>query len=158
MSKESSEVYKNMFVGIVIFVGGMIALVLLNKYLNGQPLLSFPMQKSIPQRLQPLEDASEAIHSTQPLGEAFDMEVNATAGITEIYDPTTHKIPWTSFDMNNNGPDPVYFCVNEWRDPQAPLMPGKSINVDMKKQGAIKKVYLKCDQGKTANISFYIIK
>ena len=95
---------------------------------------------------------------TIPVGEVFDLKVNVSGTITELYNHETQHLPWTSFDMDNNGPDPVYFCVNQWYSPQAPIQPGGTIHVDLKRRGSIKKVFLKCDSGQSSNVSFYIIK
>jgi hypothetical protein len=86
------------------------------------------------------------------------LKVNVSDVVTELYEPSIHHFPWTSFDMDNNGPSPVYFCVNKWYSPQAPIAPGGSIHVNLKTRGAIKKVYLKCDKGLNTSVSFYIVR
>jgi hypothetical protein len=89
--------------------------------------------------------------------QVYNLRYNVTDVILEIYKKTDY-LPWTSFDLTNNGPNPVYFCVNKWLSQEAPLPVGQSINVDLKRKNAINKIYLKCDRGLNANVYLYIRK
>jgi len=105
-----------------------------------------------------LSDIKNEINIEKPVGEFFNIDLDITSDITELYSAVSHKLPWSSFDLNNNGPNGVYFCVNKWYSPSAPLPAGKSISVDSKQRGAIKKLYLKCDAGETAHISLFVMR
>lgn len=154
-----TEIYHAMFVGVALFVGGMATLLLIMRYLSQSPTIVFKNGPLQPQPLKPLlSDIRQELNIEKPIGEFFDMDLAVTDQITELYDEYKHLLPWQSFDLSNNGPNNVYFSVNQWKSPQAALPPGKSINIDFKQRGAIKRVYLKCDSGETANISLYIIK
>lgn len=102
---------------------------------------------------------SEPIEIKLPeiVAQTYNLGYTVTDQFTEIYKQTDY-LPWSSFDLTNNGPNPVYFCVNKWLSPEAPLPVGQTINVDFKRKGAISKVYLKCDKGETAKVSLYIMK
>ena len=75
-----------------------------------------------------------------------------------LYDEAANGLNWTSFDLSNNGPNDVYFSVNDWEWAEAPLPVGQTVNIDLKKRAAIKRVYLKCDNGETADVGFIITK
>lgn len=106
---------------------------------------------------QPLNPPIATVDASEPPVQSYNLGFDITDQIYEIYKQTDY-LPWTSFDLTNIGPNPVYFCVNEWLSPEAPLPVGQSINIDFKKHGAIKKVYLKCDSGQRARVLFYIIR
>lgn len=89
--------------------------------------------------------------------QTLNLSYNVTDQIIEIYKQTDY-LPWSNFDLTNEGPNPVYFCVNKWLSPEAPLHVGRTINVPFKQKGGIKKVYLKCDKGQSAKVMFYINK
>ena len=151
-------------IGLIVFgvvaCLGIVALVILKLKDNTSPTASMIKVKPITQTIETpapqimLYPATETV----PAGELFDLKVNVSDTITELYNHETQHFPWTSFDMDNNGPDPVYFCVNRWYSPEASIQPGGTIHVDLKRREAIKKVYLKCDAGQNSNVSFYIIK
>lgn len=90
--------------------------------------------------------------------EFYDKGVNVTDQITEVYDEQRHGLQWEKFDITNNGPDPVYFSVNKWESPEAPLIAGLTIHVDYKDKGLINRVYLRCDIGNRANVSFFVMR
>ena len=148
-------------VGLAIagFIGILMAVYLLKQNNEAPPPPEAPLQVSLVPELKPvLTEIKEEIEVEKPEGFVFDMGVTVTDQITELYSPEAHKIPWTSFDMDNAGPSPVYFCVNAWTDPQTPLPAGQSIHIDLKKRGAINKVYLKCAPGGSSTVSLFIVK
>lgn len=149
------DTYKAMLFGIALFVSGIaVAIILLRIFQQPQPL-AYPAKilQSVEQPIVDIRPATELV----PAGEVMDLNVNVSDKITELY-MATDGFPWTSFDMDNLGPDPVYMCVNKWISPEAAIAGGGTIHIDLKRRGAIKKIYLKCDQGKNANISFYIVR
>jgi len=89
---------------------------------------------------------------------SFDMALDVTEQITELYDEANHKMPWSSFSIANEGPAPVYYSVNYWSDPQTAIPVGQSIPFDPKSRGGIHKVFLKCDAGLTTRVALNIIK
>jgi len=160
LSEKLSTAGLGLIVAGIVACVGIVALVILKLRNTTVPTAS---QKYLQPSVQYSETPTPAIAvypatETVPTGELFDLKVNVSDTITELYKSETQYFPWTSFDMDNNGPDPVYFCVNKWYSPQAPIQPGGTIHVDLKRQGAIKRVFLKCDSGQSSNVSFYIIK
>ena len=121
----------------------------------GQQTISAPPQ---PPDNEILNQILTEIQNQVPEGKVLNREYTITEAITELYDEATDGLNWTSFDLSNNGPNPVYFSVNDWEWAEAPLPVGQTINVDLKKRAAIKRVYLKCNSGETANVSFHITK
>ena len=150
-----------MLFGVALFIGGMIAIILINKLTQSSYSQSSYSQNYKIAQAKPISDmptvSLKPAMETTPTGELRDLNVNVSEQIREVFRPA-EGLPCTSFDMDNNGPDPVYFCVNRWINPQAPLNPGQSIHVDLKRQGAIKKIYLKCARGQNSNVSFFILK
>jgi len=149
---------KNMVIGIAIFVGGMVTVILLKNYFDAGGM-SFKKRITV---LKPastvLEEIKEEIEREKPVGEIVsNLSVNVTDAIVDLCHQK-EGFPWSSFDLTNVGPSPVYFSVNHWDSPEAPLPVGQSINVDLKKQGAIKRVYLKCDQGLNTVVSLYVVR
>lgn len=94
----------------------------------------------------------------KPLESMETRSVAVTDSLTTLWDEARHGLQWASFDLNNNGPDPVYVIVNTWNWPEAPLPVGLSIHVDFKGRAKIQKVWLKCDAGKRANVSIFVTK
>lgn len=146
-----------MLVGVAIFVGGMIAVVLLMRYLNKPALTTAQAQVSLPNNNNVMP-SSVHVETNVPSNEFFTRNENITDTVTMLYDEQFHGLNWTSFDIVNSGPDPVYFSVNNHDSMLSSISPGQSVSVDLKQKHMIKKVYLRCDAGKTANVSFYILK
>lgn len=105
-----------------------------------------------------LNDIRDEIAVEKPDGYAFNMNFNVTDAITDVYDQPRHKMPWSKVDIQNMGPNPVYFCVNDWNWSDAPLSVGLSINVDFQKRDSIKRLFLKCDSGLTTTVNLQIVK
>ena len=103
-----------------------------------------------------LREINNSINMQIPKGEVTDENVDVTGAITELYQQK-EGFPWTSFSMINHGPDGVYLSVNTWRQPESPVPFGQTVSIDLKKRGAIKRVYLKCDAGNTANVDIHAI-
>lgn len=105
-----------------------------------------------------LSEINDNIERQLPSGEVTDELVNVTDAIYEVWDEKENGLNWSSFTLSNNGPSPVYVCVNKWRQPLAPIAVGRSMSVDLKQRGAIKKIFLKCDAGGNANVTMHAIK
>jgi len=104
-----------------------------------------------------LREIRDDARSRIPVGEQSDELVSVTEAISELYQQK-EGFPWSSFDVVNNGPDPVYVSVNEWRQPEVSIPIGQSLSIDFKQKGAIKRVFLKCDNGDTASVGIHYIK
>lgn len=155
MLSDKTETYVSMLMGVALFVGGMIAVVLLMKYLN-KPATTQAQASS--GSLSQNVNIPVTVDANIPSTEFLTRNENITDFITMLYDEQFHGLNWTSFDIVNNGPNPVYFSVNNHDSMESSITPGQSVNVDLKQKHAIKKLYLKCDTGNTANVSFYILK
>jgi len=103
-----------------------------------------------------VQQEKEEIKKNQ-IEQVYNLSYAITDDIFEVYKKTDY-LPWQSFDLTNVGPNPVYFSVNKWLSPEAPLPVGQSINIDFKAKGGIRKVFLKCDRGETAKVLFYVVK
>lgn len=151
-----------MCVGIAIFVGGMIAVVFLMKYLKTTPVAQYEtaqtMKSIIPLSNPMLSNINNSINNQVPVGTFENRTLTITDTITLLDEKRDGGLNWTSCDITNNGPAGVYLSVNTWNWAEAPLPSGQSINIDLKQRGAIKKMYFKTDTGTTANISLYIMK
>jgi len=156
------EKYKAMLFGIAAFVGGMVAMFIIKKVLENKPISEVVSSDNILQTM-PVESVE-----TMPVAEEkarldtldiFDLNVDVTDKVEDIHiSKAKYKLPWTSFDLDNNGPDPVFFSVNKWNSPQAPLNAGQSIHINLKKSRGIRRVFLKCDKGQNTNVSLFIHK
>jgi len=109
-----------------------------------------------------LEDISESLahfrsefRSTIPKGYVEPIELTVTDKISKITKNKYATMPWISFDLFNDGPNPVYVVVNRnFVTRRAPLNSGESLTVDMKAP-IIEKIYLFCDKGNTASVRIY---
>jgi len=109
-----------------------------------------------------LEDIAESIaqlrsefRSTIPRGKIIPIELSLTDSITTLTREQYDTMPWMSFDLYNDGPDPVHVVVNEdFITEKAPLGSGESLKVDMKAP-IIEKVMLYCGVGNTASVRIY---
>jgi hypothetical protein len=156
MEDMSRETYTSMIVGVAFFVGGMIAVVLLMKLL-GQPAQA-QVSYTVPQNISVSSSEENAV-VTRPLSLiSFDTRSLKITDTVTMLDERDDVLNYTSFDLTNNGPNPVFFSVNSKDWPEAPLPVGQSINVDFKSKGGIKKIYFRCNKGETANIYLYILK
>lgn len=144
---------------VVTFIGGMIVYYFVSKQYPQQQLDKLVTQQV---SLMPVEniltDIKDEISSEKPVGQVFNRSYDVTEQITMIDQQREHAFPITSCDLTNVGPNPIYFSVNEWDWPEAPLPVNQSINLDLKRQGAIAKIYLKCDPGETSTAYMYIIR
>ena len=69
------------------------------------------------------------------------------------------RLPWFSFTIFNDGPNPVYMAVNsEYPETNTPLNPGNFLSVDFKKKDSIKQVILNCTQGNVANVRIFAMR
>jgi hypothetical protein len=154
---DKTETYISMLVGVTLFVGGMIAVIILMKLL-GQPQLKAQAQPQRQDYVSQNVNVPVTVDANASSNEFSTRNETITDFITMLYDDQFKGLNWTSFDIVNNGPDPVYFSVNNHDSMQSSITPGQSVTVDLKQKHAIKKVYLRCDTGKTANVNFYILK
>jgi len=149
-----------MIIGVAIFVGGMIAAVLLAKYLGQQQTIraqTAPQIVESPPVLTTQQPSFETLPQS-PQGEVFTRTIPVTSQTYLLDDKQLGGLNWTSFDLTNNGPGPVYISVNNMDWPESALPVGQTINIDFKQRNAIKKIYLKCDAGNTAEVLFWVVK
>jgi len=153
-----------MFVGIAIFVGGMVAVILLMKYLNQPASTQASSMESIPSVIpmalpsRQLENINESVKSMQPKGEFFTRVFDITDRVYMYRCKREGGLQYSSVDITNQGPNDVYLSVNNADWPEAPLPPGQSINIDFKNKAAIDKMYFRCNPGETAKLYLYIVK
>jgi hypothetical protein len=163
------KTYQNMLFGVLLFAGGMIALLLIQNYLKTGYILPPSSVNGITNNpatgnaILPIEtpsdpDISETIKAQQPAGSLSTRSYTITSTVKMLWSRRQNGLQWTSFDLINQGPDPVYVSVNTSDFPEAPLGVGQTLNVDLKQRGAIDKVYLRCDAGKTANVDLWVVK
>jgi len=124
-------------------------------------------EKPIPE-MQPFEPATailreikQEIQDQVPEGEALDKKVEVTNQITEVWDTdyeSQNGLNWMSCAVFNKGPNDVYVSVNKWTWPEAPLSVGQTMNFDFSKKKAIKKIFLKCDDGETSTVNIHAMK
>lgn len=148
-----------MLVGIAIFVGGMIAVYLILKYYTGlKAQTQLITQERVPFFMT--QPALPLVNTVQqsPKREVFTRRISVNSQTYLLEDKQLGGLNWTSFDLTNNGPSPVYFSVNNMDWPESPLPVGQTINIDFKQRNAIKKIYLKCDVGNTAEVMFWVVK
>lgn len=105
-----------------------------------------------------LTDINTTLKNKEPEGKTRDMLLNITDAVYMHTDEKEGGLNWTTCSILNSGPNNVYFAINEWEQPTAPLLPGESINIDFERRGAIKKIWLICDTGETAQVRIYAIK
>ncbi len=103
-------------------------------------------------------EIKEEIDTQQPVGEVTDMREAVTDQVKMLYDEAEHGLNWTSCSLVNDGPGGIYVAVNVWEQPAAPIPIGESIDIDLKRRGAIKKIYLVCDTGETSTVRLYALK
>jgi hypothetical protein len=118
----------------------------------GQTLIPVPTPTMV------LQEIRDEIQSKNPVGEVTDELINVTSVVQDVYDEALHGLQWTVCDVVNRGPNNVYIAVNEWKQPVAPLAPGEAQNIDLGKRGSIKRLYLKCDPGETAQVRLHALK
>jgi len=105
-----------------------------------------------------LIDFHQDYQQTIPKGMLLPIELTITDKLTVIDRNTPRmNIPWMTFDIFNDGPDPVYIAVNknyiEWI---APISIDESLTVNMRKT-QVEKVLLQCKKGKKANVRIYAL-
>jgi len=91
-------------------------------------------------------------------GEILDKKIEVSDTVYMLYDGKNKGLNWTACDITNRGPNNVYFCINKWRRPEAPLTPGLTANIDLGERGAIKKIFFICDKGETATVYIRVLK
>lgn len=157
------DTYENMLFGIAIFVGGMIAVVLLMKYLN-QPASAQVSPEPIPSVIpmvnpsRQLEKLNESVKSMQPKGEFFTRAFDITDRVYMYRCKREGGLQYHAIDVLNMGPSDVYLSVNTSDMPEAPIQPGHTINIDFKNRGAIDVLYFRCNPGEHAKVYLYIVK
>jgi len=91
-------------------------------------------------------------------------EFNVDDEVIELSADKLPSLPWISMTVFNDGGDPVHIYVNDYGTEslyymsQAPTDPplgaGDTLQVEMR-ASKIKKVFLVCDQGKTASVRIF---
>jgi hypothetical protein len=140
---------------------------ILKAYVGGSAYTSSPLENIEPIRpLEPLTsiltDIREDMQKKTPKGEVTDELITVT---DQVYlldglatGETTKELNWTSASITNTGPGNLYFAVNKWKQPDAPMTVGETQNIDLSARGAIKKIYLVSDAGSTTTASIRALK
>lgn len=105
-----------------------------------------------------LSDIKEEIQNQVPAGVSDDKYLAVTDVICMYTGSDDGPLNYTSCSVVNTGPNNVYVSVNEWNNPEAPITPGESQNFDFSRRGAIKKIFLICNAGETANVKIHAMK
>lgn len=135
---------------IVAFLGGMLTYYIINKtVISGaltkakqtvQAALPTPMLLTQPKPQLISPDLGALPQS--PKGEVFTRSINVDTSVYLLDDRHLGGLNWTSFDLTNNGPDGLYFSVNNMDMPESALPAGETIHIDFKQRQSIKKIYL----------------
>jgi len=157
---DRKEIYMDMLIGVLFFLGGMITFYLISRCLKPKPQQNhFIVENQRQEKLLPVLKTIENNLSMQmPKGEVIDMVVDVTDTVKMLYNEKTKGLNWSSFTITNIGSSPVYMSVNTWQKPESPIYPGENIDVDMKRRDAIKKIYLVCDKGKSSTVKIHAIR
>jgi len=157
------EIYLDMLFGVFLFVSGMIALYIIMKHLSQSrretPIIILKEDNtSLSELTDTMKNIERNLSLQTPKGEVTDMTVNVSDTVKMLYNEKNRGLNWSSFTITNIGNSPVYMAVNTWRRPQSPIYPGENIDVDFKRRGAIKKIYLVCDRGQTSTVKIHAVK
>lgn len=117
-----------------------------------------PPPEQFPAVLRALESIDTNISNQIPGGEHEIRMVNANGSIYELYNEATNGLNWMSVQICNNGPNSVYYSINNWENPESPIVPGQCQSINLMRQEAIKKIFFKCDAGEAASVSVYGMK
>jgi hypothetical protein len=104
-----------------------------------------------------LEPFIEEWRSTIPEGKVEMIPLSLTDRVTLLTPEEYHTMPWRSFHIYVDGPDPVYMGVNEEAVRKAPLNKGESLAVDFKKS-EISKIVLYCGSGQESSVRIFALK
>lgn len=102
-----------------------------------------------------LIDFFESWRGTVPKGELRPLRLAITDRITELDPGNTPGMPWFTFDIFVDGPDPVFLGVNvDFIRERSPLRAGEHLKVDVGKAN-INKVLLHCEQEKKSTVRIF---
>lgn len=160
MSDTSDTIYKSLFVGVTIFVGGIVAAVLLIRYLTEQGIIGLNagspgLGSSSPPSIILLDQNDEERLS----GEVYNMNITVNGNTVYSFDKTDNgdDINWASCVIENMGPGPLYYSINRWTRPESALAAGQNIPIDLKRRGAIRKFYFMTDAGQTTTVNIHAV-
>lgn len=112
-----------------------------------------------------LEDTGKTLHDfyddwkrTQSKGQFEPMTVAVTERVTVLDKSNTPTLPWISFVIFNDGPDPVYIKINEKEtQTHTPLNVGDQLTVTMGKDN-IEIITLTCAASNNASVRIFARK
>lgn len=90
--------------------------------------------------------------------EIVDDFITVTDQVYLLYDDAEQGLKWSSCSLINKGPGDVYFSVNSWKKPNAPLAIGEAAHIDLGVEEAIKRIYFICDTGKNTQVKINALK
>jgi len=102
-----------------------------------------------------LQRINSNIETQIPQGLQDTRQITVTDSIYDLFTEGGDRVDWTSVQICNNGPDDVYYDINDWTNPEAPLVPGQCQSIDFRRRGAITRIYFKCNNGETATVSVF---
>lgn len=135
----------------------------LKAFVGGSAYTSSPIENIEPIRpIEPLTsiltDIRADMQNKTPKGEVTDELITVTDHVYLLEDKKEGGLNWTSCSITNTGPGNLYFAVNKWKQPDAPMIVGETQNIDLSARGAIKKIYLLSDTGSTTVASIRALK
>jgi len=128
----------------------------MNRKLRDDLLLTEEMAREVGRETaKALQPFIEEWRSTIPEGKVEPIELSITEELTVLTPEVYRTMPWRSFDLWVDGPDPVYIGVNEESiNEKAPLSKGEHLEVNMQKP-LVQKIILFCQKGKTSSVRIY---
>jgi hypothetical protein len=149
------------FILPIIIGFGILGYLLYKSMMKEQPLpLPLRPLQPVPNSniLQTLQSIDSNIYNQIPVGEHEIRNVNVTSLLYDLYDEASNGLNWISAQICNNGPNNVYCSVNNWENPEAPIVPGQCQSINLMKKAAIKRIFFKCNTGNTASVYVYGMK
>lgn len=126
------------------------------KYLN---LGSLSLGGSEPQPIIIMDERGENTEYEAPIGNVYNDVVVVQGNTPYLYDktPDGDDVNWSEVIIDNDGPGSLYYSINHRTRPAVPLNAGQHIKIDLKKRGAIQRVYLRSDAGTFASVNLHAI-
>lgn len=148
-----------MLVGVAIFVGGIVAAVLLINYLKDQGALGLKtgsLSSDSPQSIIILDNNNDEERLS---GDFYNMNVTVSGNTVYSFDKTDNgdDINWASCVLVNQGPGTLYYSINRWTRPESGLAAGQNMPIDLKRRGAIRKFYFMTDAGQTTTVNIHAV-
>jgi hypothetical protein len=125
------------------------------KYLN---LGSLSLGESEPQPIIIMQEESTSDYEA-PFGNVYNDVVVVQGNTPYLYDktPDGDDVNWAEVIIDNDGPGSLYYSINHRTRPAVALNAGQHIKIDLKRRGAIQRIYLRSDAGTFASVNLHAI-